>query len=206
MGQTIELRDIPRGTLRQNLETAARQLPPDPGNYTGDCAMFRGADGFPVCLGQCGEATPCHLAIISTEGSHSDLYNYLVLCTCMSDAALDKLIGGRAKIVKTLRSEASGIGATPVGEGAAQCWTFAVKSEKIKAGEGQRTQLTVDPGGCVELVSEAIEDGQATFVVRCKKDKAGKCTDCHAVMTLWVSDKDGNIVAEKKAEITCRQI
>lgn len=205
MGQTIELREISRGQLEGSLETAARKLRADPGpNYRGDCEMFRGADGFPICRGQCQEDAACHLVIVSTEGSHSDLYNYLVLCTCMGDVELDKLIRGRAQIVPLPIRKASETGATPVGEGAAQCWMYVVKSEKIKVGQGQRTQMTSDTHGCVELVSETIEDGQATFVVQCKKDDAGKCTDCHALVTLWVTDRDGNNIAETKAEITCR--
>lgn len=98
MSQIIELREIPRGKLEESLETATRQLHPDPGaGHRGSCDMFRGTDGFPICRGQCGGNHQCHLVIIGFEGSHSDLCNYLVFCTCMTDDELDKLIGGRAE-------------------------------------------------------------------------------------------------------------
>jgi len=101
MGQTIELREIPRGKLVESLEGAARKLRPDPGpNHKGPCDMFRGKNGFPVCRGTCKAKPACHMVIIGIEGSHSDLYNYLALCTCMSNAELDKLLHGRAHVVE----------------------------------------------------------------------------------------------------------
>lgn len=62
-----------------------------------------------------------------------------------------------------------------------------------------------DGMGSPEGSSEAAKMGQ-TIVVQCKKDEARKCTNRHAVLTLWVSDKDGNNIAQKKVEITCRQV
>ena len=107
MGQSIELREIPRGKLVENLEGAAKKLHPDPGlNHKGPCDMYRDKDGFPVCRGECDGKSHCHLLIIAIEGSHSDLYNYLVLCTCMSNAELDKLLHGRAHIVELVRPKA----------------------------------------------------------------------------------------------------
>jgi len=108
MGQLIELREIPRGQLEQSLEAAARGLHADPGAaYRGDCDMFRGSHGLPVCRGQCKGGGTCHLVIIGIEGSHSDIYDYLVLCTCLSGAQIDKLIKGRAQTV-TLPGKESG--------------------------------------------------------------------------------------------------
>lgn len=92
----------------------------------------------------------------------------------------------------------------PVGEGSAQCWMYLVKSDRIKVGQHQRTQTTSDTDGCVELVSETIQDGQAMFIVRCKKDESGKCANCHSVVALLVTDKEGNRIVETKVEITCR--
>jgi hypothetical protein len=104
MGELIELREIPRGQLEKDLETAARKLKPDPGaNHGGNCEMFHGADHFPVCRGQCAGGAPCHLVVIGSEGSHSDLHNYLAFCTCMTKEELNKLIGGRAEIVEIHR-------------------------------------------------------------------------------------------------------
>jgi hypothetical protein len=94
--------------------------------------------------------------------------------------------------------------ATPVGEGAAQCWMYVVKSKKIKVGQNQRTQMIADTAGCVELVCETIQNGQAAFIVQCKKEESGKCTNGHSVVTLRVTDKDGNHIVETKVEIICR--
>lgn len=100
MGQMIELREIPRNELGTALEAAARQLKADPGaGYQGDCDMFARSDHFPACRGKCKRGGACHLVIIGIEGSHSDLYNYLIFCTCMSNEELDKLIRGRAQLV-----------------------------------------------------------------------------------------------------------
>jgi hypothetical protein len=109
MSQLIELRDIPRGKLSEDLIQAARKLPKDPGaGHQGPCEMYRGSDGFPVCRGQCQGKTPCHLVIIGIEGSHSDLHNYLVFCTCMTNADLDRLIQGRAEIVELPQHRGAG--------------------------------------------------------------------------------------------------
>ena len=109
MSQMIELREIPLGKLAEDLTQAARKLPKDPGaKHKGPCDMYRGTDGFPVCRGQCQGNTPCHLVIIGIEGSHSDLRNYLVFCTCMTNAELDKLIHGRAQVVELPRPGAPG--------------------------------------------------------------------------------------------------
>ena len=79
------LREIPFNKIEESIETAARQLDPDPGEgYKGECQMFRGADKFPVCRGICKKTNhKCHILRLQAKtGTHSDLYDILIICTC----------------------------------------------------------------------------------------------------------------------------
>ena len=98
MAEHIELREIPRGQFEKSIEEAAKALKkPDPGpGHQGPCEMFRPAagGGLPQCRGKCDGKDPCRLLIIAREGSHSDVYNIGVFCTCMSEAEIDRIGDG----------------------------------------------------------------------------------------------------------------
>jgi len=91
--------------------------------------------------------------------------------------------------------------ATPIGSPSEQCWQFTIKNKNIKG--GKHTAELANDGDCVFLQSGAVEDGEATFVVCCKKQDNGKCKDCTATPQLQV--KYGNkFIATKDVSITCR--
>ena len=89
----------------------------------------------------------------------------------------------------------------PFGSPSEQCWQFTIKNKDIKG--DKHTAELADDSNCVFLQSAAIEDGEATFVVCCKKQENGKCKDCIAKPQLQV--KDGTkFIATKNVSITCR--
>jgi hypothetical protein len=85
----IDLRNVPRGQIAENVWVAVRNLGTVPKNYKGPCKLFKEQDGGfgdsktykPVCAGQCPGT--CKVVRIETEeGDHSDLYRVMVFCTC----------------------------------------------------------------------------------------------------------------------------
>jgi hypothetical protein len=88
----FQLNDVPRGEIERQVAAKAQTLPKEPPNYKGDCDLFRPAKGRPpYCTGKCGRARRCKLLIVCREGSHSDRYDVLVTCTCLSKRELDEL-------------------------------------------------------------------------------------------------------------------
>jgi hypothetical protein len=97
----------------------------------------------------------------------------------------------------------------PFGTAAEQCFKFVVEDEKISG----KSDLYISGTGantCVYLSSASPSDGEAVFIVCCKKKKVGEkevCKDCRADINLVVvpdptHPSDPKIV--KEAVIICK--
>ena len=85
-----------------------------------------------------------------------------------------------------------------------QIWESTIKSDKIKS-DGQEAYL--EGKDCVELLTAAVEDGEATWVYQCKKED-GKCRDCAVTVHMYVktTTAPATTVAEKYIRVVCRKV